>query len=223
MSRLQWNAKERIFKIRRASKKSGEDVSISHSIRSSCCFPCNFRGDRSRTRSEIKDVSRGVACEETIPRIRDANTSPMLIAGRKAVGPCLRRTLRGNIRAESRGPKNTANPFRSGKAITSSPFGQGTVRQGQWERIYGPLDGSNWFGKCLCMYEESVRMQKEGTRTYVGTDFSHCLNGESMKFCGKLDCTWVKVNPRKFPSVKEYIYIYFTGYHCIWYSWNSLE
>lgn len=140
MSRLEWNAKERIFKIGRPSKKSGEDVSISHSIRSSCCFPsCNFRGDR--TRSEIKDVSRGVACEETIPRIRDANTSPMLIAGRKAVGPCLRRTLRGNIRAESRGPKNTANPFRSGKAITSSPFGQGTVRQ--WKRIYGPLDGSN--------------------------------------------------------------------------------
>lgn len=49
--------------------------------------------------------------------------------------------------------------------------------------------------------------KKEGTRIYVGTDFSHCLNGESMKFCGKLDCTWVKVNPRKFPIGKG-IYIY---------------
>ena len=72
--------------------------------------------DRSRTRSEIKDVSRGVACEETIPWIRDANTSPMLIAGRKPVyrGPRLENAT-GNIHAkgeiESRELKNAANPF----------------------------------------------------------------------------------------------------------------
>lgn len=113
MSRLQWNAKGRIFKIKRTSKKSGEDVSISHSIRSSCCFPCNFRGDRSRTRSEIKDVSRGVACEETIPRIRDANTSPMLIAGRKAVhrGPLPSENATGKYpRRKSRTEKH-GEPF----------------------------------------------------------------------------------------------------------------
>lgn len=60
----------------------------------------------------------------------------------------------------------------------------------------------------VCMRRKAYVCKKEGTRIYVGTDFSHCLNGESMKFCGKLDCTWVKVNPRKFPSVKEYIYIF---------------
>lgn len=68
-----------------ARAKRVKDISISHSICWSCCLPCNFCDDRSRTLSEIKDVSRGVACEETIPWIRDTNTSPMLIAGRKPV------------------------------------------------------------------------------------------------------------------------------------------